>query len=97
MTGISNAGARRSAHARNCSAGLPTACVSTGGTGSPAGGGTPSGMKRLSCQVQLDAMSIEVAPITATARNHRLGDTKSPYTHLQPRLSSHAFQDHPVG
>ena len=68
------------AQARNWSAGRPTACVSTGGTGSPAGGGTPSGMKRLSCQVQLDAISIAVAPITATARNQRLGDTKLPYT-----------------
>src|SRR5271166_798560 len=80
MTGISSAGARFSAHPRNWSAGRPTACVSTGGTGSPAGGGTPSGMKRLSCQVQLEAMSIEVAPITATARNQRLGDTRLPYT-----------------
>jgi hypothetical protein len=29
----------------------------------------------LSCHVQLDAKSIAVAPITATARNQRLGDT----------------------
>ncbi|COW42855.1 Uncharacterised protein [Mycobacterium tuberculosis] len=35
-------------------------------------------MKRLSCQVQLDANSIAVAPITATARNQRLGDTTLP-------------------
>ena len=69
-----------SAQSRNWSAGRPLACVSTGGTGSPAGGGTPSGMNRLSCQVQLDAMSIAVAPITATARNQRLGDTTLPYS-----------------
>ena len=76
MTGISSAGARFSAHARNWSAGRPLAWVSTGGTGSPAGGGTPSGMKRPSCQVQLDAKSIAVAPIDGdrpqpTPRRHK--------------------------
>ncbi|BBX72316.1 hypothetical protein MSHI_02220 [Mycobacterium shinjukuense] len=59
--------------------------MSTGGTGSPGGGGTPSGMKRLSCQVQLDANSIAVAPSTATARNQRLGDTALP---MNARLSA---------
>jgi hypothetical protein len=32
-------------------------------------------MNRLSCQVQLEASTIEVAPITAAARSQRLGDT----------------------
>jgi hypothetical protein len=32
-------------------------------------------MNRLSCQVQLEARSMAVAPITAPARNQRLGDT----------------------
>jgi hypothetical protein len=32
-------------------------------------------MNRLSCQVQLEARSIAVAPITAAARNQGLGDT----------------------
>jgi hypothetical protein len=37
-------------------------------------------MNRLSCQVQLDAMSIAVAPITAAVRSQRLGDTTLPIT-----------------
>jgi hypothetical protein len=32
-------------------------------------------MNRLSCQVQLEARTIAVAPITAAARIQRLGDT----------------------
>ncbi|BBX42223.1 hypothetical protein MSIM_36740 [Mycobacterium simiae] len=84
MSGISNAAARGIAHWRNWSAGRPLAWVSTGGTGSPNGGGTPAGMKRLSCQVQLEAISMAVAPITAAARNQRLGDTTFPLTSPTP-------------
>jgi ABC-type sugar transport system permease subunit len=37
-------------------------------------------MNMLSCQVQLDAISIAVAPITAAARSQRLGDITLPLT-----------------
>jgi len=45
-------------------------------------------MNKLSCQVQLEARSIAVAPITAVARNQRLGDTMLPKLPYANRVST---------
>jgi hypothetical protein len=60
------------------------------GTGAPAGGGTPSGIGVPSCHEQLEAISSAVAPITATARSQRTGDTGLPQTRSGSCPSSHA-------
>src|SRR4051812_43738130 len=67
------------------------AWVSILGTGSPAGGGTPSGIGVPACHEQLEAISSAVAPITATARSQRTGDTGLPQTHCGRCPSSHAL------
>jgi hypothetical protein len=59
-------------------------------------------MNRLSCQVQLEARSIAVAPITAAARNQGLGDTmpfkapQTPCTNFRPQPSSHVIRHRPA-
>src|SRR6476620_4904686 len=83
-------GARWAAHSCSLSAGLPLTWVSILGTGSPGGGGTPSGIGVPICHEQLEAISSTVAPITATARSQRTGDTGLPQTHSGRCPSSHA-------
>src|SRR6476659_5771506 len=73
-------GARSAAQSCSWSAGLPLIWVSTCGTGSPVGGGTPSGIGVPSCHEQLEAISSTVAPITATARSQSTGNTGLPQT-----------------
>src|SRR3954453_6194576 len=72
--------ARLAAHSCSWSAGRPLAWVSILGTGSPGGGGTPSGIGVPSCHEQLEAISSTVAPITATARSQSTGNTGLPQT-----------------
>src|SRR6476659_10282233 len=83
-------GARSAAQSCSWSAGLPLIWVSTCGTGSPVGGGTPSGIGVPSCHEQLEAISSTVAPITATARSQSTGNTGLPQTHSGRCPSSHA-------
>src|SRR5262245_14128480 len=83
-------GARSAAHSRSWKAGLPLAWVSILGTGSPGGGGTPSGIGVPICHEQLEAISSTVALITATGRSQRTGDTGLPQTTLVVAQSSHA-------
>ena len=52
--------------------------MSISGTGSPGGGGTPSGIGVPGCHEQLDANSSAAAPSTASARTQRTGDTRLP-------------------
>src|SRR5258705_10805355 len=89
------AGARWAAHSCSWSAGLPLTWVSILGTGSPAGGGTPSGIGMPSCHEQLEAISSAVAPITATARSQRTGDTGLPQTRFVSCPSSHGLGPDP--
>jgi hypothetical protein len=56
------AGARSAAQSSSWSAGRPRAWVSMLGTGSPGGGGTPSGIGVPSCHEELDATSSTAAP-----------------------------------
>src|SRR3954464_11007912 len=83
-------GARSAAQSCSWSAGLPLIWVSICGTGSPVGGGTPSGIGVPSCHEQLEAISSTVAPITATARSQSTGNTGLPQTpYLLRTPSSH--------
>src|SRR3954452_10238633 len=82
-----SAGARSAAQSCSWSAGLPLIWVSICGTGSPVGGGTPSGIGVPSCHEQLEAISSAVAPITATALSQSTGDTGLPQTpYLLPSI-----------
>ena len=86
-------GARSAAQSCSWSAGLPLAWVSICGHRIAGGGGTPSGIGVPSCHEQLEAMSSAVAPITATARSQRTGDTGLPQTHSDRCPSSHAIRE----